>query len=99
MPRTRPDFVPGYRRQKSTGQGIVTLNGKDHYLGRYGTAASKAEYDKLVAEWLASGRALRAVGGQRVNDVLLAYLRFATGHYRGSEEVEKIKHAMRPSPV
>jgi integrase len=36
----------------------VTLNGKDHYLGRHGTAESKDEYDRLIAEWLAGGRRL-----------------------------------------
>jgi hypothetical protein len=50
MSRTTSDFVPSLRKHKSTGQAVVTINGKDHYLGRYGTAASKAEYDKLIGE-------------------------------------------------
>ncbi|HMF10936.1 MAG TPA: hypothetical protein VKE94_01480 [Gemmataceae bacterium] len=86
MPRTRLDFVPSYRRHKSTGQGVVTLNGKDPYLGGYGTAASKANYDKLVAEWLASGRALPTASGQSLSEVALAYLRFAEDYYRGSAD-------------
>ena len=31
----------------------------DHYLGRYGSPESRAEYDRLIAEWLANGRAAR----------------------------------------
>ena len=42
MTRSNPDFVPSYRKHQSTGQAVVTLNGQNHYLGSYGTAASKA---------------------------------------------------------
>ena len=35
---------------------VVTLAGKDHYLGKYGTKSSKLLYDRLVGEWLAAGR-------------------------------------------
>ena len=45
--------VPKYRRHKPTGQAVVTLNGKDHYLGKWNTKASRAEYRRLVGEWLA----------------------------------------------
>ncbi len=31
---------------------MVTLNGKDFYLGRWNTAASRAEYQRLTGEWL-----------------------------------------------
>ena len=50
--------VPRYRRHKRSGQAIVTLNGRDHYLGPHGSQTSVSEYDRLVAEWLASGRRL-----------------------------------------
>jgi hypothetical protein len=40
--------VPTYRRHKPTGQAVVTLCGKDHYLGKWNTAASKAEYNRLT---------------------------------------------------
>jgi len=56
VPRTSPHFIPTYRKHRRSGQAVVHLNGKDHYLGRYGTAASKAEYDRLIGEWLAAGR-------------------------------------------
>ena len=55
--------LPKYRRHKATGQAIVTLSGHDYYyLGPYGTKASKIEYDRLVAEWLAQGRQLPGSG-------------------------------------
>ena len=33
---------------------VVTLDGKDFYLGVWRSAASKAEYNRLIAEWLAA---------------------------------------------
>ena len=52
-----PDtFIPAYRYHRSSGQAVVTLGGRDTYLGDYGTADSKQEYNRLIAEWIANGR-------------------------------------------
>lgn len=56
MPKPSVSRVPSYRRHKPTGQAVVTLNGRDLYLGKWNTTASKAEYDRLIAEFLANGR-------------------------------------------
>ncbi len=47
--------VPTYRKHKPSGQAVVTLSGTDFYLGPHGSQTSIAEYDRLVAEWLAIG--------------------------------------------
>jgi hypothetical protein len=52
MPRTLR--ISTYRCHKPTGQAVVTLNGKDHYLGKWNTKTSKAEYNLLIGEWLAA---------------------------------------------
>ncbi len=57
MPRTTKP--PAYRLHKRSGQAVVTLSGRDHYLGPHRTKVSLAEYDRLVGEWLANGRAIR----------------------------------------
>ena len=77
--------VPSYRRHKPTGQAVVTLSGKDHYLGTWKTAASKAEYNRLIGEWVAAGRCLPA--SRRGYDLTVAelgaaYWNCATGYYR-----------------
>ncbi len=46
--------VPSYRRH-SSGQARVTINGKDHLLGPYGSPQSKEAYGRLIAEYSASG--------------------------------------------
>ena len=48
----RSNRVPKYRRHKPTGQAVVTLDGRDYYLGKYASAASKEAYRRLTAEWL-----------------------------------------------
>jgi hypothetical protein len=50
--------VPNYRRHKPTGQAVVTLNGRDIYLGKWNTKESRTEYDRIIGEWLAAGRSL-----------------------------------------
>ena len=69
--------LPTYRKHKRSGQAIVNLSGQDHYLGPHSTKASKAEYDRLVGEWLANGR--RAVKNEeapaiKVVDLCAEYL-------------------------
>jgi site-specific recombinase XerD len=49
----RPPRVPSYRRHKASGQAIVTLGGKMIYLGRFGSKESRAEYNRIIAEWMA----------------------------------------------
>ena len=52
-------FAPKYCKHKASGQAVVSLNGKDHYLGPHGTAVSKREYDRLVGESLKAVERLR----------------------------------------
>jgi hypothetical protein len=48
----RPPRTPSYRLHKPSGQAVVTLGGRDVYLGKFETPESRAEYDRVVAEWL-----------------------------------------------
>ena len=91
---------PKYRKHKSTGQAIVTLDGKDFYLGPHGTKTSKAEYDRLIGEWLANGRSLpKPDKVMTVTMLAAAYLKFAKGYYvkngKQTDEVPGIKAAIK----
>ncbi len=82
MPKLK-NIVPKYRKHKGTGQAVVTLSGVDHYLGPHGTKASKFEYDRLVAEWLARGRALEVPAEVfTVAELILQFLKWAKVHYQ-----------------
>jgi len=52
--------LPSYRRHKASGQALVTLNGRDFYLGPWRSAESKQEYQRLTSQWLANGGVLPA---------------------------------------
>jgi integrase len=83
MPRLTRS-TPTYRRHLASGQAIVTLQGRDHYLGRYGSAESKRTYDRIVGEWLAAGRPTSATASPdavTTLEVLASFKRFAQSHY------------------
>jgi integrase len=96
MPRTnRP---PAYRLHKARDLAVVTLAGKDHYLGPYGSPESHERYARLIADWHASGHrppaAPSAPAGPTsapcpspatVNEVILAFWEHAKKHYRHAD--------------
>jgi hypothetical protein len=51
---------PKYSKHKASGQAVVVIGGADVYLGPYGSKASRENYDRAVAQWLASGRGVQA---------------------------------------
>jgi hypothetical protein len=83
MPRLK-QAVPSYRHHKPSGQAVVTLNGRDHYLGPWGTKTSSDAYDRLIGEWQANGRCLPTEAGSELSvaELMVAYLRFASEYYR-----------------
>jgi len=102
MPRPQ-DRVPAYCLHRASGQAVVTLNGRDIYLGPHGSPTSHAEYDRLIGEWLAAGRQLPAVNKNadlNLDEVIIAYWRYAEQYYRKdgqpTSEVQNIRLALRP---
>ncbi len=94
--------TPTYCLHKASGQAVVRIDGKDHYLGPFDAPESHAEYDRLIAEWLGNGRCLpNSAGGITVDELLVRYRRWAEQHYRDydgkvSQEFENIRHALKP---
>ncbi|MFN5900396.1 MAG: hypothetical protein ACK48Y_22895 [Planctomyces sp.] len=81
--------VPSCRRHKPSGQAAVTVNGQDICPGTWNTWASKAEYDRLIAEFLTHGRQLQSGVQQTVVEVLNAYRAFAENDYRKGDQVTR----------
>ena len=52
----RKPSVPCYRLHRPSGRAVVTLNGKDVYLGAHDSPESRTEYQRVVGEWLAAYR-------------------------------------------
>ena len=72
-----PLRIPSYRHHKPSGQAVVTLSGKDHYLGQHGSPGIHQAYDRLVAEgWSTVNVPLEPPGHHpdlTVNELLLTY--------------------------
>lgn len=71
---------PKYRLHRRSGNAIVTLNGRDVYLGKWGETRADApeswqKYDQLIGEWLLRGRqSIAPGGGVTVEQVIAGYL-------------------------
>ncbi len=105
MPKLLNRF-PKYRKHKASGQAVVTLCGRDVYLGPHGTKVSREEYDRVIAEWVASGRGTAAPGQPAITvvELVAAFLRHADGYYCKPDgtptgEAGTFKHALRPLTV
>jgi len=95
--------IPKYRHHKPSGQAVVTLSGRDFYLGNHGSTASHEEYERRIAEWLANGRRLSEAAPNRpaltVGEVILRYWEHAQGYYQKdgepTTELGHVKCALR----
>jgi hypothetical protein len=86
----------------------MVIHGRTFYLGRFGSVESRAEYNRIISEWLAQGpgapapaqQATAAGSDLRISELILAYLRHAEGYYvkngEPRSEVGMIKLAARP---
>lgn len=96
MPKTAKQ--PSYLLHKPTGQARVRVNGRDHYLGEYGSPESRERYDDLVAEWFGKQGNVDAVS-LTVDGLVIQYLAFAAEHYqkngKPTSELSCVRIAMR----
>src|SRR5262249_28138635 len=105
----RRSSVPSYRLHKQSGQAVVTLsdglgNRRDVLLGKYGTPESRQEYARVIVEWEASGQRLPTAPGAgkdlTINELLLAYWRYAEGYYRKNgkptSQLDRVRLSLKP---
>jgi integrase len=97
------NHIPAICHHKPSGQALVRLNGRDHYLGPYGSGASQAAYNRLIGEWMAGGRQLPAAPPTplTINEVLVSYKEHVEEYYcrpdgQPTTEVNNIRYALRP---
>jgi len=94
MPKAK---VPGYLLHKPTGQARVRINGKDHWLGKYGSPESHDRYSSLILEWQQAAK--EAPSGVTFGQLSQMYRKHAERHYRknGKEtsEVGLIRYSLK----
>jgi integrase len=99
---------PSYCFHKASGQAVVWLDGRTHYLGTYGSPESHAAYRRLIAERavaLPFASASQQIpvdvrSDLRLNELLLAYMEFAREYYvkngKPTGEHRNMEDAIRP---
>ena len=106
----RKSSQPSYRYHKARDCAVVTIDGKNHYLGPWQSPESHEQYAALIAEWTRNGGTLPATTTTAntstdatplaVNELILAYFKFAQTHYvkHGEPTSEQgcLKQALRP---
>ena len=107
MPTEKAVRTPKYRHFKPKDLGVVRLNGKDLYLGKFDSPESWQKYHQLIAEWHSNGRSSHPplvrdskTGFIGINCVIEAYLEFAKGYYAKNDaegkELKCITYALEP---
>jgi integrase len=98
--------VPKYRCYKPKNLGLVVLDGRQIYLGPYGTPESLTEYHRRVQEHLATRSAAGAAPAVAdpavtVNEIILLFWDRHATHYRHADgtptgERDNFRDALRP---
>ena len=96
MPKTN---IPNYRLHKATGQAFVELGGRRFYLGKHGSKASKTEYERRFAEYLANGRKLPPTTtktGISCQELAIRFLEWAEDYYvKNGKQTPTFTHCQR----
>jgi len=101
---------PKYRLHKARGLAVVSLFGKDHYLGKYGSPESKEAYHRLIAELhtgrLVPGRVsatanrIESEAYLGLNVLIESYLSYAREYYQSegkpNHEFVDITYSLEP---
>lgn len=104
MGTAAPPRIPNYRLHSPSGLAVVRLNGRDIYLGKYGTHESRSHYDAVIADWLAGRRGVALVRANpsdrsdtTISELPLAFLKHADRYYTktGSQRARRTTCAMR----
>lgn len=106
----RTGRVPSYTLHRASGKAVVRLEGKDHYLGEFGSPESHSQYATLIAQWQRLGAAKIAEGAKlplnrddhavTIAELILKYAKFAAMYYsrdgKPTHEFSDIQYSLRP---
>jgi integrase len=95
--------IPAYRLHKTSGRAVVTINGREIYLGKHGTIESRLKYSEIIARHAGGLPVVEkpaVVASMSVNGLVLAYMRHAETYYlkngKPTSEIDCYKMANRP---
>ena len=100
--------MPSYCRHKASGQAVVHINGRQVYLGLFGTPESHEKYQRAIAEHLGNGNSHKVLelsarsrgAGLTVVELIAAYWEHAQSYYvkngEPTSEQNRLRLALRP---
>src|SRR5690348_8670171 len=95
--------VPAYRLHKARGCAVVTLGGRNYYLGTFGSPESRAKYNRLIAEYLRGSldRLDQPGAAYPVGRLCGDFIAWAKREFRGpageeGRSVDNCRQALRP---
>ena len=87
---------PKYRLHKASGNAVVSINGKTHYLGKHGSRESFEKYESLIASRHSKKQfAMSVPKVPLVAHVMAKYLTYIKGHYVKNGEPTSEIHAAK----
>ncbi|MCA8943149.1 MAG: site-specific integrase [Planctomycetes bacterium] len=94
----KPKKIPKHCHHRHTNQGYVRLDGETLYTGVWGKPETDAKYDRLIAEWLASGRVTQrtSASAYEIRHLVADYWTHIQSYYANSKEPVNIRYALRP---
>lgn len=107
MARTLSGSPPSYRLHKKSGRAVVTLEGRDIYLGPFGSPESLRKYGQLLAGQTAAPPKQNPVEQEEADrpliEVLAAYWAFAKDYYvksgKPTNEQDALKLVIRDARI
>jgi len=89
--------IPRYRFHKASGQAVVTIDGKDHYLGKFGSKDSHQKYAEIISQW--QSEQTSAFKDLKVRQLTVFYWRHAKAYYvkngQPSGHLHIVKNALK----
>jgi len=105
----RPPVQPSYRLHKARRCAVVTIDGRNHYLGPYDSPESHEAYARLIAEWrsrpasnaqTAAATISASPDPLTISKLILTYWEFAKTYYqrdgKPTKELPCMRDALRP---
>lgn len=91
--------IPRMCLHRASGQAVVRLAGKDHYLGRWGSPEAKSAYHRTIAEYLAAGpvvvSAMQEGQPETIGDLTAVYHAHLTAQFKHSAHLAAMMAALR----
>lgn len=93
--------IPAYGSHLASGQARVRLDGKDIYLGTFGSPESHQQYQRVISEWIANGYRLPTREQELTLDELIvrfmehAYTYYTRANGSVTREYQALKYALR----